>query len=1189
MADDRRNDDIWAQLLGAAQTEAAKQQNITAPKNEPEDPWVQLLGAAEKHIEEQESTAAASDAPFAKGAMLLGTYRIESDPMHGGMGDVWRVRHTGWNVDLAMKRPQEKMFSGESSKQGFIDECRNWINLGLHPNIVSCYYVREIDGVPTIFSEWMENGDLKHHIDNGTLYDGSEEEVRKRLLDIAIQYARGLHYAHEQGLIHQDVKPANLLLTNDWQAKAADFGLAGARAQLTVLEGEPTERDSGQSLNAAAGGYTPAYCSPEQMAGNNLTRRTDIWSWAVSVLEMYYGSRPWTNGVVAGAGCREYFSGCRIRMPEVLQGLLARCLEMDPDFRPHDFGIIEAELTKIWRESFGEDSLRPAPKAAADNADSLNNRALTYLDLNMPEKAEECWAAALEKEPGHPEATYNQGLYEWRGGRIRYPEMARRCASLAASGSPDSADAIVRFQEQAERENEDRAPIAIWRIDHQSENTYVPLGTHPKVAFSPDGRLVYSAFDTLSCHQAEPLKELYSNPEAIGNTMADRMRITPDGKYLVYRKMNPDSARYNGRKARGVPGEAGDESWLWVADAATGAVVRRIHAHPMKMMAFCLLPEGNECVTVGTDGTQIQVYRWDLETGTRTAVLEEPEHDHLWDAQIACASPDGRLLCVLFSFRVALWDLETGRVLRAEKRLLECWDACFFPDGKRILSCRRRFMELEIWDLETLDFVSFPVPAETYHVWINPEGTRILTDDDDRQLTLRDAESLRVLRVFQWHEGQIRGFDVTPDLRRIVSVDWFENVVLWDAVKPVRLAPWEVSRIRQTDAVLRRQQAEDRLRAEIEKALETGQNGSALSLLKKAESEYDPYRFFALRRELTRRCGRKDLEGLYEFNSYQPEAWKLKSDMYRNGSVRFRPSGRTVAIRYESSPLLEFREDTGRIIRTLQMPDSFDRHQVLREMDFSPDGKYLAADGQDSVLLLDLDSEDEPRQLYRENKKRGIFVNPVFSPDGRMLAANCGTTRGFGMSYTVAHVWNTDTGELVLNKDDENHEIKDLWFLADGKRLAVLKFRRLEIWSLPGGEVEKDITLDVTCMYIRLSADGKTLYLFTGGLERRILFLDTETWTFTDPPFYFADAKASDDNLYFRFSPDDTLLAVAVEKEIRIWSFRDRKLVRTLSMTDWVADLAFSPDSCIMGATCHNFAHFWALQWNLAVPDSSGA
>ena len=144
MANDRKDKDIWALLLSAAQTEAAKQQDVTAPKGEPEDPWEQLLGAAEKHIEEQESTPAVSDAPFAKGTMLLDTYRIESDPIEGGMGSVWRVRHTGWNVDLAMKRPQAKMFANESSKQGFIDECQNWINLGLHPNIVSCYYVREM-------------------------------------------------------------------------------------------------------------------------------------------------------------------------------------------------------------------------------------------------------------------------------------------------------------------------------------------------------------------------------------------------------------------------------------------------------------------------------------------------------------------------------------------------------------------------------------------------------------------------------------------------------------------------------------------------------------------------------------------------------------------------------------------------------------------------------------------------------------------------------------------------------------------------------------------------------------------------------------------------------------------------------------------------------------------------------------
>ncbi|MBO7662246.1 MAG: protein kinase [Clostridia bacterium] len=161
---------------------------------------------------------------------LLDTYRIESDALHGGMGSVWRVRHTGWNTDLAMKRPQPRMFSTEDARRRFIDECRNWINLGLHPNIVSCYYVREIGGVPAIFYEWMENGDLEQHIRDGTLYEGAAGGLQARLPDIAIQYARGLRYAHEQGLIHQDVKPANLLLTKDWQAKAADFGLAGAAA-----------------------------------------------------------------------------------------------------------------------------------------------------------------------------------------------------------------------------------------------------------------------------------------------------------------------------------------------------------------------------------------------------------------------------------------------------------------------------------------------------------------------------------------------------------------------------------------------------------------------------------------------------------------------------------------------------------------------------------------------------------------------------------------------------------------------------------------------------------------------------------------------------------------------------------------------------------------------------------------------
>ncbi|MDD3337085.1 MAG: protein kinase, partial [Eubacteriales bacterium] len=153
-----------------------------------------------------------------KGVSLLNTYRIESNAIEGGMGAVWRVHHTGWNVDLAMKRPKASLFQSEKQKENFVKEnfvheCESWINLGLHPHIVSCYYVREIGNVPSIFSEWMDGGSLKDAIKDGRLYEGNAAE---RILDIAIQFARGLHYAHEQGLIHQDVKPDNLLLTKDW-------------------------------------------------------------------------------------------------------------------------------------------------------------------------------------------------------------------------------------------------------------------------------------------------------------------------------------------------------------------------------------------------------------------------------------------------------------------------------------------------------------------------------------------------------------------------------------------------------------------------------------------------------------------------------------------------------------------------------------------------------------------------------------------------------------------------------------------------------------------------------------------------------------------------------------------------------------------------------------------------------------
>ena len=340
---------------------------------------------------------------------ILETYQVTSKPVHGGMGSVWRVHHKGWNVDLAMKRPQPKFFSEGSRqrKEHFKQECENWIKLGLHPNIVSCYYIREVGGVPSIFSEWMEGGSLKDRIRDGALYVGTEEEVRERILGIAIAAERGLAYSNENGLIHQDMKPGNLLLTKEWEAKVADFGLAKANASLEegVRGFEEHPEDPIQTRHVS--GYTLEYCPQEQTEGEKAAAWMDLYAWALTVLEMYAGERLWKTGAKAKACCRDYFGMTKVPVPEKLQDLLERCLTE----KESNYTAVTEKLEEIWLDLTGREYPRPQKKAASDTADSLNNRALSFLDLGMEEEARKLWDIALGKEPAHVEARWNRELF----------------------------------------------------------------------------------------------------------------------------------------------------------------------------------------------------------------------------------------------------------------------------------------------------------------------------------------------------------------------------------------------------------------------------------------------------------------------------------------------------------------------------------------------------------------------------------------------------------------------------------------------------------------------------------------------------------------------------------------------------------------------------------------------------------
>ena len=425
------------------------------------------LGEAAQRIQDS-----ISNEKICRGDVILETYEVTSDAITGGMGSVWKVYHRDWDTDLAMKRPKPRFFAegSEQRKEEFIRECENWINLGLHPHIVSCYYVRELGGVPAIFSEWMDRGSLKNCIRDGSLYEGGEDDVAARILDIAIRSERGLRYSHDNDLIHQDVKPGNLLLSEDWNVKVADFGLAKARSSWS------------DDVTLQITGYTPEYCPKEQTEGAAPAKWMDVYAWALTVLEMYAGKRLWPDGAAAAEHLEEYFPVCRVAVPECVRSLLTAALTETPE----DFSAIEGALTAAYRTLTGRPYPLKETRSVSDTAAALNNRALSFLDLKKKEEAEALWQRALVIDQNCIDALYNRELYLMREQR-KYDFQAIDTIYLNKAAKEESAALPIYrewdksrppFPEPDEYRHDGKATSAVTAGDHIcfSVNDYADKG-----------------------------------------------------------------------------------------------------------------------------------------------------------------------------------------------------------------------------------------------------------------------------------------------------------------------------------------------------------------------------------------------------------------------------------------------------------------------------------------------------------------------------------------------------------------------------------------------------------------------------------------------------------------------------------------------------------------------------------------
>jgi tetratricopeptide (TPR) repeat protein len=288
-----------------------------------------------------------NESDWAVGQELLGDYIVEGVLGEGGMGRVYLMRSYSHGNQFALKRA---LLKRESDRKNFLTELQTWIDLPEHPNLTACRFFRSLDDEILIFAEYVAGGTLQSWIYDRKLL------TLDQILDVAIQFAWGLHMAHERGLIHQDVKPGNVLMTPDGVVKISDFGLARAR-----LRGEEIAGGGIQSVLVSSGGLTPAYCSPEQKARKPLDRRTDIWSWGVSVLEMFYGEPPCaiSGGEHALAVLEAYLESDDqdeglAKMPVGVAVLLRQCFSKSVENRWRNLAEVLAVLTQEYQAATGK-------------------------------------------------------------------------------------------------------------------------------------------------------------------------------------------------------------------------------------------------------------------------------------------------------------------------------------------------------------------------------------------------------------------------------------------------------------------------------------------------------------------------------------------------------------------------------------------------------------------------------------------------------------------------------------------------------------------------------------------------------------------------------------------------------------------------------------------------------------------
>ncbi|MCI0539258.1 MAG: serine/threonine protein kinase [Verrucomicrobiales bacterium] len=876
-----------------------------------------------------------------------------------------------------------------------------------------------------------------HRQDEPSLSKSELRGRQSRIASLIATIARAVHYAHQRGILHRDLKPTNILLDERGEPHVTDFGLA-----------KLAEDDSSLTMSAAVLG-TPAYMSPEQAAGKSkqLTTAADIYSLGAILYESLTGQAPFRSSTTVETlrqVCEQEPARPRVLNPEVdrdLETICLKCLNKNPERRYGSAELLAEDLER-WRKG---ETILARPSTAWERTWSWTRRNPEIAALAA------CLVVAICA------GLVGTGLM-WQRARqtAASGELLLYIARMKSAQTAWDEGNVGQVRQMLDETRESPHRGFEWfywqRLSHLEQRTFRGhLKRVAGVAVSPDGIQVVSGCEdgTAKVWELATGRELLT---LTGHTnIVFAVAFSPDGKRIVTGSFDNtarvwdaasgrellllqghtnsvETAAFSRDNRRILTGSSDKTARLW--DADTGIELSRVPGH-----LAALSPDGRQIASTGgfvmlggflQAGAEANIISlWDVESGRR--LLDFKGHSDV--VMSVSFSPDGkRILTASRDYTARVWDATTGSILvTLTGHRLSIEPAAFSHDGKRIVTGSVD-QTARVWDSESGKelFTLKGHGAEIVSVAFSPDDRLIITGCMDKTVKVWDPEATRELITLDGQNPKVCGIAFFPDGRRIVTGSWFGHAKVWDSA---------------TGRVLREFQGTDVAFSPDGRQIATTHRWITLwDAESGAELRTFPGHKLPIQGVAFSPDGQRLVTGS---NGKTAVVWDVPT-----GKELFKLLGHTDGVMR-----VAFSRDGRRIVTgshdgTARMWDAVNGTELFRFKDhwcavsavaFSPDGGRILSGGEDGTALLW--EAATGRVVLTLKGHSGWILSATFSPDDRRILTSS--------HDNTAKLWEAVTGREVLSLKGHNGLVVTACFSLDGQRIATSSHDGLaRIWDV---------------------------------------------------------------------------------------------------------------------------------------------